>query len=590
MNRDQFDALYAIWKAREEQPLSQRALQKKLGDISLGKVNRLIQELREAGWTDADNRITDDGVAALEPYRVKNAVIMAAGMSTRLAPLSYEKPKALMNVKGELLIEREIRQLQAAGITDITLVIGYMKEKMLYLADKFQVNIVVNPDYYRFNNPSSLILVTDKLDNTYICSSDNYFPENVFEPYVYEAYYATVYANGPTEEYCVSCNRKGYITGVTIGGEASWYMLGHVYFSRAFSQTFAEILKREYDLPETRAQLWENLYMRHLKELPMVARHYRQDEIKEFDSLDELRAFDDHYAVNSDSQIFRNIMRVLGCEESEIRDIHPIKEGLTNTSFRFTCRGQQYVYRHPGAGTQAYINRESEACSMAIARELGLDHTFIAMDPKAGWKLSHYIENARTLDYHDRKQVDEALRIIRTLHRSGRTSPFRFDIWEEINQFLRQLREKGRNEFEDMEQMRADIEELHRLVDADHVPPCLCHSDCYDPNFLIDAQGRMSLIDWEYSGMADPGCDLGTFIACSDYSMEEADDILRRYLKHEPAREELRHYIAYVAVLSFYWFLWAIYQESVGKNVGEYLYLWYRYAKSYTRRALDMYR
>ena len=83
-----------------------------------------------------------------------NAVIMAAGMSTRFAPLSYEKPKGLWKVKGEILIEREIRQLKEAGITDITVVVGYKKEQFFYLEEKFGVEIVVNEDYYRYNNSS----------------------------------------------------------------------------------------------------------------------------------------------------------------------------------------------------------------------------------------------------------------------------------------------------------------------------------------------------------------------------------------------------------------------------------------------------
>lgn len=130
-------------------------------------------------------QITERGVAALESYKVHNAVIMSAGMSSRFAQLSYENPKGLLNVKGEILIEREIRQLHEAGIYDITVVVGYMKEKFFYLEEKFGLKIIVNEDYYRFNNTSTLIRVTEQLSNTYICSSDNYFLDNVFEPYVY---------------------------------------------------------------------------------------------------------------------------------------------------------------------------------------------------------------------------------------------------------------------------------------------------------------------------------------------------------------------------------------------------------------------
>ena len=85
-------------------------------------------------------------------YTVDNAIIMAAGMSSRFAPISFERPKGLLNVKGQILIERQIEQLMEAGIEDITVVVGYMKESFFYLADKYPVRLVINEDYYKYNN------------------------------------------------------------------------------------------------------------------------------------------------------------------------------------------------------------------------------------------------------------------------------------------------------------------------------------------------------------------------------------------------------------------------------------------------------
>ena len=110
---------------------------------------------------------------------------MAAGTSSRFVPLSNEKPKGLLKVKGEILIERQIRQLQEAGVCDIIVVVGYMAEQFAYLKEKFGVKLVMNEDYNRYNNTSSIIRVIDELEDTYICSSDNYFPNNVFFFHLY---------------------------------------------------------------------------------------------------------------------------------------------------------------------------------------------------------------------------------------------------------------------------------------------------------------------------------------------------------------------------------------------------------------------
>ena len=121
-------------------------------------------------------------------YQVDNAIIMSAGTSSRFAPLSKECPKGLISVRGEVLIERQIRQLQEVGIRDITVVTGYRQEQFQYLAEKFGVSLVHNPDYLTRNNNSSLYVVRDRLKNTYICSSDNYFSQNLFEPQVESGY------------------------------------------------------------------------------------------------------------------------------------------------------------------------------------------------------------------------------------------------------------------------------------------------------------------------------------------------------------------------------------------------------------------
>ena len=499
-----------------------------------------------------------------------------------------KQTKALLKVKGEVLIEREIRQLQAAGIDDITVVVGYMKEKLFYLEDRFHVKIVINEDYHRYNNPSTLMLVRDRLKNTFICSSDNYFEQNPFEPYVYQAYYASLYSAGKTDEYCMVTNRKGRITGVQVGGSDAWYMFGHVYFDRSFSEKFTQILEREYDSPVTRAGLWEDLYARHISELEMYIRKYPGG-IHEFDSLDELRAFDSAYVTNTDSYIFDNICAVLHCTPDSIHGIIPIKTGLTNLSFKFTCNGRDYVYRHPGAGTEAYIDRPAEARALEVAKALGLDDTFLYIDAAKGWKISHYIEDAAILDYHNTEQVDTALRMLRRLHTSGIQLDGRFDIWEKINGFLDLLQGTDVSDFTGMQELHETMCALHERLKGDAVPLCACHCDSYNPNFLIDKQGKMYLIDWEYAGMADPGCDIGTFIACSDYTPEEAEQVIARYLGHAPTGAELRHYIGYVAMASYFWFLWGLYQEACAKHVGEYLYIWYKYTKQYARLTLERY-
>ena len=586
LNKHQFQLLLNLKNKTEK--TNQRLIAEELG-FSLGTVNKLIQEAEENGWISSEYEVTEKGLKALEPYRVENAIIMAAGMSTRFAPLSYETPKGLLVVKGERLIEREIKQLREAGIQKITVVVGYMKEKMFYLADKFGVEIVVNEDYYRYNNCSSLMLVRTQLGNTYICSSDNYFVENPFEEYVYRGYYSTVFAEGETDEYCVTETKDGIIKEVTVGGEDEWYMLGHVYFDRAFSEQFVSILENEFKHEAYKLQLWEDYYARHVDTLLLEAKHYSDEVIKEFDSLDELRAFDEHYLMHTNSKILLNICNTLNVTPAEITNIKPLKDGLTNTSFCFDCKGEAYVYRHPGKGTQEYINRLSEAASMRIAAELEIDKTFVVMNEEEGWQISKFIKNARLLDYDDKEDIKKAVSLMTRLHQSGKSTPYAIEFEKGLVDFKEKLIKRNRFEFDDKEELEAMVGKVIGYLEQDQVEHTICHGDCYSPNFLVDEDGNMSLIDWEYSGMGDPTSDIGTFVACSDYTLEQAKEFIQIYLEHNPDVASERHFLGIIGLVSYYWFLWALFQESNGKPVGEFLYKWYRYTKQYCAEALRLY-
>ncbi|MBQ2311794.1 MAG: NTP transferase domain-containing protein [Firmicutes bacterium] len=278
-------------------------------------------------------------------YKVDNAIIMAAGTSSRFAPLSYEKPKALTEVKGEVLIERQIRQILDAGIKDVIIVTGYKKEQLEYLKQKFGVKLAENKEYLTRNNNSTINAVKDLLNNSYICSSDNYFAQDPFETVVDDSYYAAVYSDGPTQEWCLTEDADGYIDSVKIGGSDAWYMLGHTFWNEKFSRTFLSILEDIYDVPETAGKLWEAIYMEHLDVLKMKMRRYPADYIFEFDTLDELREFDNTYKNDTRSVIMKDIAARLGCAESGITGVSVYKT-LDNSAsgIYFDACGKRYRY------------------------------------------------------------------------------------------------------------------------------------------------------------------------------------------------------------------------------------------------------
>lgn len=585
LTQPQFDALTALLRA--DAALTQRQIQESTG-MSLGSVNAAVRECEAAGYI-AERELTASGRAALEPYRVDNAIILAAGLSSRFAPISYERPKGLLKVRGEVLVERQIRQLHEAGITDITIVVGYKKEYFFSLAERYGARIVVNKEYATRNNNASLWLVKEDLANTYICSSDDYFTINPFESHVYQAYYSATYIAGPTQEWCLTTGAGGRITGATVGGADAWTMLGHVYFDRAFSATFRTILESVYDLPETAPKLWESIYLDHIKSLDMVIRKYPDGVIHEFDSIDELRSFDPAFMENIDSEVFENISSALGCERGRIGAFYPLKQGITNLSCHFSVGEDEYVYRHPGAGTNQLIDRRAEIEALRLAGELGLDSTFLAGDPEQGWKISRYVPDCRNLDVSNPGELERAMRMDRALHESGRELARTFDFVTEGLRYESILASRGPIDIPGYDELRAKVLRLKEFADADGFGLAPSHNDFFPLNFLVDASGELSLIDWEYAGMSDVAADFGTMVVCAQLGAERAEDALGYYFGRTPTPAERRHFWSYVTFAGWCWYVWSLVKEAEGDDVGEWFLIYYRHAVDYVDALLESY-
>ncbi len=252
----------------------------------------VAEELRVEGLLDASG-ITALGLSALEKYRVDNAIIMAAGFSARCMPLSSTMPKGLFQVKGEVLIEREIRQLKEAGITDIILVVGFMGEKFEYLREKYGVKLLLNKDFDKYNNIASLYAAQAYMGNSYILCSDNYYVNNVFHKYVYVPYYSCVYSDEFCDEFCVTgVDEDDYITKIHRGGKKQWYTIGDAYFNRDFSRTYVRLMNEEWDQPGVRNMLMDDFHMAHIQELRLRKVERPEESILEFDTLEEFKAFD----------------------------------------------------------------------------------------------------------------------------------------------------------------------------------------------------------------------------------------------------------------------------------------------------------
>lgn len=540
------------------------------------------QELVDEGYLDLSGKLTDQGLAALEPYKVENAVILAAGASTRFIPLSLERPKGLYEVKGEKLIDRQIEQLKEAGITDITVVLGYKKEMFFYLKEKYHVNFIFNTTYNVKNNIESLYLARKKLNNTYICASDDYFVENPFNRYEYQSFYAGFDVDCKSNEMFVLVDKSNRIIEMKKGLDCGKIILGHSFWKREFSQSFLAIAEADREVGVYNSYFWEWLVKDNLQDMPeLYLKQYAQHKLFEFDYFEDLRKFDTQYLEHTQSEIIRNIKLVFRCDEEDIIDFRNVNEGMTNTSFIFKIHGVDYIYRHPGDGTESIINRRNEKTSLEKAKEIGIDPTYIYMDVNEGWKISKFIAQFREPDYSDFGDSKKILDVLRRLHTSSVQVDYGMKPWEDALDMEHLLVKKDPNCFREFESLKAQIYGIYQRILGDGVEKCFCHGDTYKPNWMIKPDGEVILIDWEYSGYSDPGIDVGYYIVDAMYDFEDAKRFIREYLGERYSEQLEFHFMAYTAIIAYYWFVWAMYRESCGAVMGEALFHWYEMAKKY---------
>lgn len=585
LTQHQFDVLRCLAQAGS---LTQRELAETSG-LSLGTVNKAYRDLKASGLVKA-NAITASGADALASYKTRNAVILAAGAATRLAPLSFEKPKAMFEVSGEVLIERLIRQLREVGVEHIAVVVGYMKEAFFYLSEKFGVEIVVNTDYATRGNASSLLAARRTLvQGAYVCSSDQYYSKNPFERYEYGPLLNLDRKAARTNDLAVTWNAKGFVTALARDRGDEWCMRGPAYMDAATGKKFAALLAEEEEVFKDAPLYWDDVYANNKDLFDFSVSLLPEGQMHEFNFISDLCAFDSDFLLNVDSRILDNICATLDCERADISRVRPVKAGLTNLSVLFSCKGEQYVYRHPGRGTGDIINRQAEAFSLGVAKKLGLDDTFVYEDPMQGWKISRFVPGCIEFDYHDPDHVSRALALVKRLHESGETSPWSFDFYDEACKIAQLLDRMGYPLPSGFEALASDMGKLAAYVRADAGAPVLCHNDFYGPNVLVK-EHEMHLIDWEYSAMGDFACDIGNFIAQgSGYSVEEASEVVSMYFGRPATESELLHCLGCTAIVGYYWYVWAMYKESQGNAMSEWLYTWYRAAKQFGAYALPRY-
>ena len=294
--RKQFDILVALAEANTA--LSQRDLEKET-KYSLGTINRTVKELTEAGYV-SEGTITNQGITALEPYRAKRAVFIAAGFGSRLVPITFNTPKPLVRVHGVRIIDHLIDACLEAGINEIYIVRGYLAEQFDQLLYKYpMIKFLENPVYNEANNISSSLVARYMLSNTYVFEADLLISNpKIITKYHYTSDFLGI-KKQRSDDWCFRV-KDGIIVEQMVGGEGDdiWQMVGISYWNEADGHRLSADIPDVYNSPGGKERYWEQVPLNYRKDHYKVEiRECFDEDIVEIDTFKELKAIDKTYDV-----------------------------------------------------------------------------------------------------------------------------------------------------------------------------------------------------------------------------------------------------------------------------------------------------
>ncbi len=296
LSRIQFDVLSTL--ATSKGKLTQRQLEE-CTQHSLGSINKAMKELSQSGFVD-HGAITSSGLDALEPYRAKRAVFIAAGFGSRLVPVTLNTPKPLVRVNGKRIIDGLIEACLDAGISEIYIVRGYLAEQFDQLLYKYpMLKFLENPAYNEANNISSAMVARYLLQNAYVLESDIVVNNpGIIRKYHYTSDFLCVKTQR-TDDWCVQV-KDGVIVDEKVGGEGDniWRLYGISYWNGADGRRLCDDLADVYQSPGGKERYWEQVPLVFCKDHYKVAvRDCSEGDVIEIDTFRELKELDHTYDV-----------------------------------------------------------------------------------------------------------------------------------------------------------------------------------------------------------------------------------------------------------------------------------------------------
>lgn len=582
--------------------ISQRKISEEL-EMSLGKVNSVIKGLKEKGYIELYSEgnsiryeLSENGLIELEKLLneqkekrlnihksekkiVKEAVILGAGYNKE-----FNKPPGFLKIEEVLVIERLISQLRSNGIKKIIIVTGYEECYYNEFAKRNKdIYCVSNSDYRWTGSMYSLVLAQKYITDDFILiENDMIFEDRVIEKIInIENRDCVVLTteSGSGDEVFVEI-RDDYLFKMSKDIHQFNKIDGEMIGISKVSYKLFNLMVREFEGNE-------NPYMNYEYSMLDVARNYKVGYLKfndliwgEIDNEEQYRKVRDyiypiikrkeiHYKKN---RIIEEIKLGLKVDANKIGEIVQVG-GMTNKNYRVMVDGIEYILRIPGFGTEEMIDRYTEKINAQLASDFGIDADAVYFDEKRGVKISKMILEAETLNPETakrKKNMDEVAYLLNKLHNSGMCMENEFDVFSKIQMYENLVNKSNGKMYESYSEIKKEILKLKELLYQYGFELCPCHNDTVAENFIKEKNGKMYLIDWEYSGLNDRMWDVAAYIIENELSSEEEVLFQRIYLGRDANINERVRVMIHKICQDFLWSIWTLVKEIQGDDFGDY--------------------
>ena len=511
--------------------------------------------------------------------KIKEAVILAAGNRK-----DFDRPVGFLEIEDFKVIERIIKMLKQNGIEKIVIVTGYKSDYFEKLKSFDNTIHIVKNDYYKWTgNMASLALAEKELDGDFlIIENDLVFEDVAIERIINSSYKDCVLItneSGSGDEAFVEL-RENYLYKISKDIHQFNKIDGEMIGISKISKEFFKLMLEEFSMNM-------NPYVNYEYIILDISRVHKVGVEKIIDlvwgEIDNKNQYEmliknimprlRRKEISTRIEEVKNVLiNNLDIKREEISLVYPIG-GMTNNNYKAKVKEKEYVIRIPGAGTNEMIDRKSEAINSRLVAKAGIDAEILYYDVNTGTKVSAMIEGAETINPAMAKMqinMKKITDILRRLHNSNLEMKNEFNVFKYIKEYESLLNKFNGKYYDEYSEVREKVMSLETILKKKGAYLAPCHCDTVPENFIKDKNGKMYLIDWEYSGLNDPMWDLAAHSIECEFSQEDEELMLKMYFEGKEDKNSKNRLQIYKICQDLLWSIWTRIKEEQGEDFGTY--------------------